>query len=40
MKWDTLNDISRFSCIGEPDVLFRNVPVRTHETDQLGGSRG
>lgn len=26
--------------LGESDLLFRNVPVRTHEADQPGGSRG
>lgn len=31
---------SHFSRVGESDVLFRNVPVWTHETDQLGRRRG
>lgn len=35
-----MNDESCLSRTGEPDLLFRNVPVGTHEADQLGRSRG
>lgn len=40
LKLDSLNHTSSSSRAGEPDLLFRNVPVRTHETDQPGGSCG
>ena len=35
-----MSELSCWSRAGEPDLLFRDVPVRTHEADQPGRRRG